>query len=150
VLIKLSPVLRRLLTRSLAIVPAVTVIAALGDESTFQLLILSQVVLSLQLPFAIVPLIRFTNDIRLMGRFANRVLIRLTAWSIAGVIITLNILLVLQTVGEWIAKAGSGGIQVAVLTGTVAVGLLVLLCWVWLAPLKGRAGNHDLQRIPDH
>ena len=150
VLIKLSPVLRRLLTRSLAIVPAVTVIAALGDESTFQLLILSQVVLSLQLPFAIVPLIRFTNDIRLMGRFANRVLIRLTAWSIAGVIITLNILLVLQTVGEWIAKAGSGGIQVAVLTGTVAVGLLVLLCWVCLAPLKGRAGNHVLQRIPDH
>jgi manganese transport protein len=68
---KLVPWVRRLITRLIAIIPAVIVIAIMGDEGTYQMLIFSQVVLSVQLPFAIVPLIRFTSDRKLMGQFVS-------------------------------------------------------------------------------
>ena len=84
---------RRVITRALAIVPAVIVVGATGDAGATQLLILSQVVLSLQLPFAIVPLVRFTSDPALMGRFASPWWIRLVAWGVAAVIIGLNVTL---------------------------------------------------------
>jgi manganese transport protein len=70
--IRIRPWLRRLITRSLAIIPAAFVIALQGERGTYQLLILSQVILSLQLPFAIVPLVQFTSSRDKMGRFANR------------------------------------------------------------------------------
>ena len=82
---------RRVITRGLAIVPAVLVVAAAGDRGATQLLILSQVVLSLQLPFAIVPLVRFTSDRALMGRFASPAWMKGVAWAVAAVIIGLNV-----------------------------------------------------------
>ena len=82
--------LRRLVTRLLAIVPAVIVVGASGDSGATQLLVLSQVVLSLQLPFAVVPLVLFTGQSRVMGRFVSPVWLRAVAWLIAAVIITLN------------------------------------------------------------
>ncbi|AQR75878.1 divalent metal cation transporter [Sphingomonas sp. LM7] len=85
--------LRRTITRSLAIVPAVIVVAWWGDSGAARLLILSQVVLSLQLPFAVVPLVRFTSDPARMGRFASRGWIRIAAWSVTAIIIGLNGLL---------------------------------------------------------
>src|SRR5207302_5086351 len=69
--IRIQPWLRRLVTRSLAIVPAAGVIWVMGNQGTFQLLLLSQVVLNLQLPFAIIPLIQFTGDSGRMGQFAS-------------------------------------------------------------------------------
>ena len=81
---------RRLVTRLLAIVPAVLVVGAAGDRGATQLLVLSQIVLSLQLPFAVVPLVLFTGDRRLMGRFASAAWLRGLAWTIAAVIIALN------------------------------------------------------------
>ena len=83
--------LRRLATRALAIVPAVIVVAAMGDRGATSLLVLSQVVLSLQLPFAIVPLVRFTQDRKLMGTFASGPALKWTAWAIAAIIIALNL-----------------------------------------------------------
>ncbi len=85
--------LRRTITRTLAIIPAVIVVAIYGEGGATKLLIFSQVVLSLQLPFAVVPLVRFTSDEARMGQFANRGSIRFTAWSVAAVIICLNCLL---------------------------------------------------------
>jgi manganese transport protein len=82
--------LRRLVTRLLAIVPAVIVVGASGDSGATQLLVLSQVILSLQLPFAVVPLVLFTGQSRVMGRFVSPVWLRAIAWIIAAVIITLN------------------------------------------------------------
>ena len=82
--------LRRLLTRMLAIVPAVVVVAVNGDAGATALLVLSQVVLSLQLPFAIVPLIRFTSDRRIMGALASPAWLRVASWAVAAAIITLN------------------------------------------------------------
>ena len=91
--LKLPFWVRRVITRGLAIVPAVFVVAAAGDKGATQLLILSQVVLSLQLPFAVVPLVRFTGNTALMGRFASPAWLRALAWIIAAVIIALNLTL---------------------------------------------------------
>jgi manganese transport protein len=82
---------RRMITRLLAIVPAVFVAAIYGAEGTTRLLVLSQVVLSLQLPFAVVPLVRFTSDRQMMGRFVNPVWLKTIAWGISALIIALNV-----------------------------------------------------------
>lgn len=84
---------RRLVTRALAIVPAVIVVGATGDAGATQLLVLSQVILSLQLPFAVVPLVRFTGNREMMGELVSPVWLRALAWTIAAVIIGLNVTL---------------------------------------------------------
>jgi manganese transport protein len=88
---RLAPWLRRLLTRLLAILPAALVIALAGEAASGNLLIASQVVLSLQLPFAMVPLVLFTGDRRKMGRFASPAWLQVAAWLVAGLIILLNV-----------------------------------------------------------
>lgn len=95
--IRLRPWLRRLITRGIAIIPAVLVIGLFGEGKTTQLLIASQVILSMQLGFAIWPLMRFTNEKAKMGEFANALWLRLVGWAIAGVIIVLNIKLLFDT-----------------------------------------------------
>ena len=97
--IRLHPWLRRLITRGLAIVPTVIVAAIYGESGTARLLILSQVVLSMQLPFAIVPLIQFTSDKTKMGNLVSPTWFKVILWCIAAVIIMLNIKLLLDTVG---------------------------------------------------
>ncbi|WP_416385147.1 Nramp family divalent metal transporter [Sphingomonas sp. LY29] len=89
--IRLPPWLRRMVTRLLAIVPAVTVAALYGSSGTASLLVLSQVILSLQLPFAVVPLVQFTSDRTKMGKFVNPVWLKLVAWTISAIIISLNL-----------------------------------------------------------
>ncbi len=96
--IRLAPWLRRLATRLLAIVPALVAIIFFGEQSTGKLLVFSQVILSLQLSFAVVPLVMFTSDRRLMGEFVNPRWLKRLAWSVAIVIMSLNIWLILQTV----------------------------------------------------
>jgi manganese transport protein len=95
--IRLKPWLRRLLTRLVAIVPALLTIVFLGEGSTTNLLIISQVVLSLQLSFAVVPLVMFTSDRRLMKEFVNPLWLTYLARSISVVIIALNSWLLFQT-----------------------------------------------------
>ncbi|MEA9976642.1 MULTISPECIES: Nramp family divalent metal transporter [unclassified Pseudomonas] len=87
---------RRLITRGLALIPAFTGVWLMGDDAVGKLLILSQVVLSLQLPFALYPLIRMTNDKRLMGTFVNNLPTRLLAWSLFAGISVANIWLIAQ------------------------------------------------------
>ena len=82
---------RRMLTRLLAIVPAAFVASVYGVQGTTKLLILSQVVLSLQLPFAVVPLVKFTSDRKLMGGFVNPAWLKCLAWAVSVVIIGLNL-----------------------------------------------------------
>ena len=89
--LRLRPWLRRLITRSLAIVPAAVVAAWAGGAGTGKLLIFSQVVLSLQLSFAVVPLVLFTNDRAKMGRFANATWLRAAAWTVTALIVALNV-----------------------------------------------------------
>ena len=89
---------RRLLTRAIAIVPVVVVTGLYGDKGTGQLLILSQVVLSMQLPFAVIPLVRFVSDRRKMGQFVIPGWVTALAWIVAGVIVVLNVKLLVETV----------------------------------------------------
>ena len=93
---RVSPVVRRLATRAVAIVPAIAVTALYGESGTGQLLVLSQVVLSLQLSFAVVPLVMFTSDRSLMGVFTNPGLVRVAGACIAVAIVLLDGWLVWQ------------------------------------------------------
>ena len=95
--IRLRPWLRRLITRALAIVPAVLVIGVFGESKTTQLLIASQVVLSMQLGFAVWPLMRFTDEKAKMGEFANRLWLRILGWATTAIIIVLNVKLLFDT-----------------------------------------------------
>ena len=95
--IRIRPWMRRLITRALAIIPAAAVIAIQGEQGTYKLLILSQVILSLQLPFAIVPLVQFTSSRDKMGAHANPTWLKVAAWAVAAFIISLNVWLLKLT-----------------------------------------------------
>ena len=95
---RLRPWLRRLLTRLVAIVPALISIILFGEGSTTNLLVFSQVILSLQLPFAVIPLVMFTSNRNLMGEFVNPFWLKALAWLVASIIVGLNSWLLLQTI----------------------------------------------------
>jgi manganese transport protein len=101
--IRLPAWLRRLITRLIAIIPAVVVTALYGEHGAGGLLILSQVVLSLQLSFAVVPLVYFTNQRQKMGQFVNGRALAAAAWLVAAVIMGLNAWLLIATFREWLA-----------------------------------------------
>jgi manganese transport protein len=95
--IRLRPWLRRLITRLVAIIPAVIVVMLYGERGTGALLVLSQVILSMQLPFAVFPLVSFTSDPRKMGAFVSPRWVRVVAWAVAVIIAALNVFLLYQT-----------------------------------------------------
>ena len=101
--LRLRPWLRRLITRLIAIIPAVIVIGVYGDAGTGPLLILSQVILSLQLPFAVFPLVMFTSDPAKMGKFVSPVWVKVLAWGVSIVIAGLNVWLLYQTFASFFA-----------------------------------------------
>ncbi len=127
---KIRPWLRRLITRSIAIIPAVLVIASVGEKGVMQLLILSQVILSLQLPFAVVPLIKFTGSKEKMGPFASGPVIKTLAWFAAVIIIVLNVKLVSVTIGQWSHAAGQYNWLVLGMAIPFAACLALLLAWM--------------------
>lgn len=142
---RMQPWLRRAVTRFLAITPAALVIYLAGDRGTYQLILASQVVLSIQLPFAVIPLIHFTSDRERMGEFANGKWLRLAAWSCAAFILVLDVWLVWQQLVEWTARSGGYRPLVIGLASVAAIGCAALLAtitlWPWIrgaAPPAGR------------
>ncbi|MDB6095440.1 MAG: Mn2+/Fe2+ transporter, family [Verrucomicrobia bacterium] len=103
--IRLRPWLRRLITRGIAIIPAAIVAGLYGESGTAKLLVFSQVLLSLQLPFAVIPLVIFTSEKTKMGEFANPLWVKLLAWVTTAIIVILNVKLLLDFVG----LTGRGG-----------------------------------------
>jgi manganese transport protein len=101
--LRLQPWVRRLITRLIAIVPAALTAIFFGEQGTAQLLVLSQVILSLQLSFAVIPLVRFTSDRAKMGDFVTPRWMAALAWLVAAVIGSLNVWLLVQTVRDWLA-----------------------------------------------
>src|SRR5205814_6225703 len=95
--LRLKPWLRRLITRLIAIIPAVIVIGTVGEGKTTDLLVASQVALSMQLGFAVWPLLRFTGERAKMGEFVNQLGLKILGWTTAGIIILLNVKLLLDT-----------------------------------------------------
>jgi manganese transport protein len=134
---RMRPWLRRLITRALAIIPAAVTIYVSGEKATYQLLILSQVILSMQLPFAIIPLIHFTSERRKMGSFANKTWVQVVAWTTAAIIVGLNLRLAGLTIADWLANAGSWKTLVWLVTIPAGAALLLLLVWVTLEPWIG-------------
>ncbi|MBI5085711.1 MAG: Nramp family divalent metal transporter [Acidobacteria bacterium] len=130
---RMRPWIRRLLTRSLALIPAALVIWMTGDTGAYRLLIFSQVVLSLQLPFAVIPLIRFTSSEAWMGELVNRPWVKTISWTAAGIIVGLNAWLAWTELKSW----------PVLLSVPLAGGLFTLLGWVAVAPFS-RAKTAEL------
>ncbi len=140
---RMRPWLRRLVTRMVAVIPAAITIWVAGEHGTYKLLILSQVILSMQLPFAIIPLIHFTNDRKRMGLFANRNWVRVLAVAAAAIIVGLNVWLVGGTISEWLDAAGAYRPLVLGIAVSLFGALGLLLVWITLHPwlpqaLRGR------------
>ena len=130
---RIQPWLRRLITRLLAIIPAFFTILHYGDDALGGLLVLSQVVLSLQLGFAIIPLIHFTSDKKLMKDFAIKTWVKILAWGSAVAIIALNVKLVIEEISGWAKDANTWWIYVIVIPALIFVVLLLL--YVFFHPL---------------
>jgi len=136
--IRIRPWLRRMITRLLAVIPAAITILVLGESSTGDLLVLSQVVLSLQLPFAVIPLIHFVADRQRMGVFAIGRKTWTAAWLVAAVIVGLNVKLAVDVLGGWLAEAGLRRWVVGAVVVPLAGTLAILLVYVILKPLIDR------------
>ncbi|MEZ5403083.1 MAG: Nramp family divalent metal transporter [Bryobacteraceae bacterium] len=136
---RMRPWLRRLITRMLAVVPAAITVWISGEEGTYRLLILSQVVLSMQLPFAVIPLIQFTSDRERMGEFASPAWVRVLAWVAAAIIVGLNLWLVVTTFGEWLTAAGTWQWLVGIVLTALSVFVAGLLAYVIAAPWLPRS-----------
>jgi manganese transport protein len=131
---RMRPWLRRLITRLAAVVPAVLTILIAGEQSTYRLLILSQVVLSLQLPFAVIPLIRFTSDRRRMGEFTSPAWVKALAWVCGILIVGLNARLAWTTLGQWWQASGDYRWLVGLLLGAAVLALASLLAYIVFEP----------------
>lgn len=132
--LRIQPWLRRLITRVLAIIPALFTITYFGDEALGSLLILSQVVLSLQLGFAVIPLIHFNSDRKLMKEFTIKTWVKILAWLSAAIIVYLNIHLVIQEISGWIASAGQNKIIIYTIVIPIILACLTLLVYVFIHP----------------
>eukprot|EP01116_Phalansterium_solitarium_P017520 TRINITY_DN4337_c0_g1_i1.p1 TRINITY_DN4337_c0_g1~~TRINITY_DN4337_c0_g1_i1.p1 ORF type:complete len:557 (-),score=241.80 TRINITY_DN4337_c0_g1_i1:418-2088(-) len=128
--LRMKPWLRRLITRCFAVVPAAVVVSIMGDAGVYDLLVLSQVVLSMQLPFAIVPLIKFTSDRRIMGSFVNKIWMTLFSWAFSLVIVGLNFWVLADTVKDLIEMSLVGVITACVIVIPLMLALVGLLFWL--------------------
>lgn len=136
--IRIRPWIRRLITRMLAIIPALFTIIYFGSESLGKLLVLSQVVLSLQLGFAVIPLIHFTSDRKRMKEFTIKAWVKVLAWISAAVIIYLNIQMVIEQINQWINSATSGRFWIYAVVIPIAFACLGLLFFIFIHPFISR------------
>ena len=148
--LRIAPWIRRLLTRLIAVIPAVIVILVNGEENIDSLLILSQVILSLQLGFAIIPLIHFTSDKRTMGKFVIKPFVIFLASLIAAVLVYLNISMVVGQAGSFFNTPGNIIWKILIVLGSIFyVGLLIIAIFY---PLLNRTrgivhGTPDAHRV---
>jgi manganese transport protein len=131
--LRIQPWLRRLITRILAIIPAFCTILYFGDDALSNLLILSQVVLSLQLGFAVIPLIHLTSDKKEMKEFAIKNWVKILAWTSAIIIVALNVKLVVEEISGWSKNAN--GWYMYVLVVPLAILIALLLVYIFLYPI---------------
>lgn len=130
--LRITPWLRRLITRLLAVVPAFLVILIKGEDQTGELLVLSQVILSMQLGFAIIPLIHFVSDKKRMGTFAIKITTQILSWLAAAIIVGLNIKLVYETISGLLEQENNWWVYVFILP--VALYGIFLLLYITFKP----------------
>jgi manganese transport protein len=132
--LRIQPWLRRLITRLLAIAPAFCTILFFGENALGSLLILSQVVLSLQLGFAIIPLIHFNSDKKTMKEFTIKLWVKILAWLSAAIIVSLNLKLVSDEIIGWIDTSGDYKILVYTIVIPLTVACFGLLFYIFIQP----------------
>lgn len=142
--LRINPWLRRLLTRLLAIVPAVLVIWLLGDAMVDRMLVFSQVLLSMQLAFAVIPLIHFVSDGERMGKFRINKLTQSIAWLIALVIVALNLKLVYEEARSWMAVTDSLFLKGLIIAGELGLMALLLVTAFYPLLLRHRRRQRDI------
>ncbi|MBP6513102.1 MAG: Nramp family divalent metal transporter [Bacteroidia bacterium] len=131
--LRIAPWIRRLITRLIAIIPAVLVIHIAGESATTELLIFSQVILSLQLGFAVIPLIHFVSDRSKMGNFTISLKTKIAAWLCAIIIVSLNVKLVFGEVTGWLNADDSIWLRIIVVPLCIFVGIMLL--YITFAPI---------------
>ena len=147
--LRINPWLRRLLTRMVAIIPAVIVILINGEENIDSLLILSQVILSLQLGFAIIPLIHFVSDKQAMGAFAIKPVVQVAAWLITAVLVYLNLRMVTGEAIEYFSTSESLFWKfIIILSGILFLSLLLISIIYPLVKKRQRAVTLQLHNEP--
>jgi manganese transport protein len=132
--LRIAPWIRRLLTRMVAIIPAFIVIYLYGESATGKLLVLSQVILSLQLGFAIIPLIHFVSDKKKMNEFTIPLYVRILAWLSALIIVGLNVKLVYQQLNDWLS-ASANPVLLWMTVVPVVIAAAVLLLYITFHPI---------------
>jgi len=144
--LRIQPWVRRIITRLIAIVPAVIVISVFGEGVTGKLLILSQVILSLQLGFAIIPLIHFVSDKSKMNGFHIGRVTQIAAWIIALIIVSLNVKLVFDEITDWLTSSQNPTLLWLTVV-PLAFGFLILLLYIVAKPFfiksKSDIRNHS-------
>lgn len=143
--LRIAPWLRRIITRLLAVIPAILVVTLLGEDATGDMLVLSQVILSMQLGFAIIPLLHYVSDKRRMGQFAIGFWPKLGGWVSALVIVALNIWLVTEKVLEWL-QTGHWAIQFLVVPGLLFS--LAMLVYITFKPIIAKRLPHEKTYLP--
>ncbi len=146
--LRINPLLRRFLTRIIAIVPAIICILVFGENRVDKLLVLSQVVLSLQLGFAVIPLIHFVSDKTTMGRFAIRWHVKLLAWLIAAILIYLNVSMVSNEIGSAFQTNIKWGWKLLIIIACIFFAVLFLLMTI-LPVMKKQNIKDSLRMHPD-
>jgi manganese transport protein len=136
--IRMRPIARRLVTRAMALVPAIVTIVVFGERAAGDLLVLSQVVLSLQLSFAVIPLIQVVSDRRWMGQYVIRPGTSLLAWIVAAVIVALNLKLAADEILGWLDGGGAWAPLIWLIVVPSSLGLLGLLVYVSVVPVVER------------
>lgn len=145
--LKMNPLLRRLLTRLLAIIPAMIVIGIYGENELDALLIFSQVVLSMQLGFAVIPLIHFVSDKAAMGRYTIGTTTKILSWIVAAILVALNMKLLMNTVGDLFKSSPSLIVKISVITGALLV--LALLLYVIIFPFLRKKKRAVKKSVPE-
>lgn len=136
--LRIAPWIRRLMTRLIAVVPALIVINILGEGATGDLLVLSQVILSLQLGFAIIPLIHFVSDKIRMKEFAIKPYIKVLAWLSAAIIVSLNAKLVFDSLIDWVSSSDAPALWIGIPVLIIAAMTAVILLYITFAPFLVR------------
>jgi manganese transport protein len=146
--LRINPVMRRLLTRLLAIIPAILVIAIAGEDQVDALLVLSQVILSMQLGFAIIPLIHFVSDKTTMGEFAIKPLTQLAAWIVTTILVYLNLRMLVGQAAGIFDNPGAMGWKILIIAA--GAGFLALLAYITIFPVMAkRRQRASIQMHPE-
>jgi len=146
--LRINPWLRRLITRLLAVIPAVLVIAIAGPSKVTWLIVFSQVLLSAQLGFAMIPLIHFVSNKKMMGQFAIRTWLKVLSWMVVFLLITLNLAVVWNGFSGYFHSGGN--LLVKVILVAAAAGLLTLLGTTLVYPLIGRVRPEKARIHPEN